>query len=33
METRNEEKVFLVNGNVKEVGALLMEADDDGWVC
>lgn len=24
METRNEEKVFLVKGNVKEVGALLM---------
>jgi hypothetical protein len=32
MEMGNEEKVFLVKGNVKEVGALLME-NNDGRVC
>lgn len=31
MYVGNEEKVFLVEGNVKDIGALLMEADNDGW--
>jgi hypothetical protein len=32
MEIGNEEKAFLVDGNVKDIGDLLME-DNDGRVC
>ena len=32
MAIGNEEKVFLVDGNVKDIGALLM-VDNNDWTC
>lgn len=29
----NEDREFIVKENIKDVGALLMEADNDGWMC
>ena len=33
MNVGNKDKEFLVKRDIKDVGALLMETDNDGWVC